>query len=262
MAAKNARIEKRKRLESLFDRGGYVRLNVDTEGRPIVEPESHDESDILIWVGPPSPLQREMAIREGQARRARVMLDARDREDSDTWLTIHNFVRGLSMGALVDYVLELDEQEHYSQARRDILQQKEWEDINQLRDAMRQYEEAGSPVGDPEWDKFLARDQELGDQIYKRAMEIRDDARAGYMHMPRGKVEDKALDKRIDQAGSGAFMTTYEEWMLFYACRDDEDHTELYFDDPNDIKKLPTEVHGALAEKLQSFISDGAEAKN
>lgn len=260
--SKLSRIEKRKRLEALFDRGEYVRFNRDEKGRPVVNPEVESETDMQIWVCPPSPLQREMAVREAQAARARVMLEARKNEDSPSWLTIRSFIANLSNDALIQYVLDLDEGDYLSQARRDVLQQKEWDDFNSLRDAMRQYEEAGSPVGDPEWEPLLKRDEEFGSQVTTRADEIRDDAEAGYKHMPRVKVEEKAVDKRVEQAGSAAFVTSYEEWMLFYACRDDDDHSVLYFENKDEVKSLPQPVQQALADQLSDFISEASEAKN
>lgn len=265
MATKNSklsRIEKRKRLEALFDRGAYVRMNADSDGRPIVDPEVESDSDVKIWVGPPSPLQREMAVREAQAHRARLMIEARSSTDSASWVTIRSFIGQLGIDELIEYVLDLDESEYVSQARRDVLQQKQWEDFNQLRDAMRQYEEAGSPVGDPEWESLLERDKEFGRQVTERIDEIRENAKDGYKHMPRGKVEEKAIDKRIEQAGSAAFVNAYEEWMLFYACRDDEDHSLLYFEHKDEIKSLPQPVQDALATKLASFITSASEAKN
>lgn len=260
--SKLSRIDKRKRLEALFDRGGYVRVNADSDGRPIVNPDNESDTDIKIWVGPPSPLQREMAVREAQAQRARMIIEARSNADSPAWLNIRSFIAGLKTDDLIDYILDLDEGEFMSQARRDVLKQKEWDDFNQLRDAMRQYEEAGSPVGDPEWEPLLKRDQTFGRQVSERADEIRADAKDGYKHMPRPKIEERAIDKRVEQAGSAAFVNAYEEWMLFYACRDDEDHTVLYFDNKDEIKSLPQEVQEGLAETLASFIQDSSEAKN
>ncbi|HET6914971.1 MAG TPA: hypothetical protein VFH56_02665 [Acidimicrobiales bacterium] len=260
--SKLSRIEKRKRLEALFDRGAYVRFNADENGRPVIDPESESDTDMKIWVGPPSPLQREMAVREAQAQRARMMIEARNSEDSVSWLTIRSFIAGLNTDDLIEYVLDLDEGEFMSQARREVLQQKEWDDFNSLRDAMRQYDEAGAPVDDPEWEPLLARDREFGKQVNERADQIREDAKDGYKHMPRNKTEDKAIDKRIEQAGSAAFVNAYEEWMLFYSCRDDEDHSILYFENKDQIKALPQVVQDALATKLAGFITEASEAKN
>lgn len=257
-----ARIQKRRRLEALFDRGEYVRFNSDSDGHPIVNPETEDKSDMKIWVGPPSPLQREMAVREAQAARARTMINARDKEDSEEWLAVRGFLQGVAHERLVDYVLDIDDNEFITQARRDILKQKQWDDFNEFRDAMRQYEEAGAPEDDPEWNTLLERDNEFGRQVLTRADEIKDGAREGYKLMPRVKLEEKALDKRIEQAGSASFLTEYEDWMVFYACRDDEDHSELYFEHPKDIKALPEPVQEALVATLRKYITEASEAKN
>lgn len=259
---KLSRIEKRRKLEALFDRGHYVRFNSDAEGRPVINPETESDTDMLIWVAPPSPLQREMAIREAQASRARVMVDARGNEHSDQWLTVHGFIKGLTVDQLIEYLVTLDDNEYFAAARREVLTWDEWEDFNALRDAMRQYEQAGSPVGDPEWESLINRDKEFGKQVGERAAEIRADAVDGYKHMPRGKLEDAALDKRIEQAGTSAFLASYEEYMLFYACRDDESHSDLYFEEPEEIKALPPEVQESLNDELRTFITEVGEAKN
>lgn len=259
---KLTRIDKRKRLEALFDRGAYVRFNSDEGNRPVINPEVESESDLRIWVAPPSPLQREMAVREAQAGRARVMIEARDEANSTTWLTIHNFVRGLSTDELITYIVDLDDSDYLTQARREVLLYPEWEDFNALRDAMRQYEESGANEDDEEWAPLLERDRVFGEQVMSRADELREDARAGYALMPREKLEENALEKRVEQAGSAAFMTQYEEWMLFYSCRDDEDHGALYFESLDDMKSLPVEVQGALAVRLTAFIQESSEAKN
>lgn len=262
--SKLTRIEKRKKLDALFDRGGYVRLKSDSQGRPIVETEveSTSKDDVLVWVGPPSPLQREMAIRDAQAARARAVLEARNHEGSTQWVTIRAFVASLVTEDLIEYIAGLDETDYIAQARRDVLIEKQWDDFNQLRDAMRNYEEAGSPVGDPEWEPLLDRNREFAEQVIARADELQADAKGGYKLMPRGKLEEKAIDLRIEQAASSAFMAAYEEHMLFYSCRDDEDHKVLYFDDVADMKSQPQEVQNGLAAKLASFINDAAEAKN
>ena len=259
--SKLTRIEKRKKLEALFDKGAYVWFTGD-EGSVIIhtEDEATDE-DMAIWVRPCSPLQREMVVRESQAARARAVVAARD-ERSIEWVTVRGYIAGLSFDALVDYVLELDDSDRLSEARRDVLKEKEWEDFNQLRDAMRQYEDAGSPVDDPEWQPLLDRDTAFGSQVNARADELRESAYEAHKLMPRARLEERAIDKRIDQAGTGQFVDSYEIWTLFYSCRDDEDHLSLFFDDIAEMRSQPEELLQALRDKLASFITEAGEAKN
>jgi len=245
----------------LYETGGLVRFSRDADGKPIIDGEP-TENDVQIWVGPPSPLQREMSIREAQAARSRAMLEGRRKEESDQYVNARSFLVNLDFEDLVDYVLDSEENERMTRARRDVLAEKEWEDFNQLRDAMRQFEEAGEPYEDPEWADLLARDKAFGDQVFERGNEIRDADRAGLVLQPREELEKRALDRRIEIAGTAVFMRVYDEWMLFYGCRDDEDHNLLFFENINQMKSMPEDVQVALKNKLDSFITDPVEAKN
>lgn len=257
--SKRTSIQKRKRLQALFERGGYVRFN-DTG---VVDKDAEEgPDDIKVWVGPPSPLQREMAIREAQAARSRAMLEARGDSNSSQYLNARAFLASLDQEQLADYVLDLDDADRMGRARREVLMEKEWEDFNALRDAMRQFEEAGSPQDDPEWEHLINRDRLFGDQVQEVFERLRDGDRESLMLQPRVELEKKALEKRVDQAGGTVFMKTYEDWMLYYACRDDEDHSQQFFEDLSDLKSMPDEVQDVLAHRLADFINEAAEAKN
>lgn len=259
--SKQARIEKRKKLEALFDQGEYVWFTADN-GRFVEHTEDEStEEDMAIWVRPCDPLQREDVVREAQAARARVIVASKDSE-SNEWLNVRAFIVSMEMDTLVEYVLDLDEGERISEARRTVLKESEWEDFNALRDSMRRYEEAGSPQGDEEWEPLLKRDREFGEQVSEVATELRKSAWDAMHLMPRAELEKRAFTKRSEQSGSTAFMREYEAGMLFYACRDDEDHSELYFDSINDLRAQPQDLQDALAAKLAVFISEAAEAKN
>lgn len=262
-SSKLTRIEKRKRMSALFDRGDYVYFTATEDGTPIIREskEQAEPGDMKIWVRPANPLQREMVVREAQAARARALVSSKDPESKD-WINVRAFVVQLSQESLVDYVIDLDESDRVSEARRDVLKEPEWEDFNALRDAMRQYEEAGSPKDDPEWTSLLKRDEEFGRQVAERARELRESANEAMLLMPRAELEKRAYDKRADQAGTAAFMDAYELWMLFYACRDEDDHNELYYESPDEMREQPQELQDALSTRLAQFVADAGEAKN
>lgn len=259
---KLTRIQRRDRLEKLFDKGKYVYFTATDDGDLIVRAQGGEvEGDLRIWVRPPSPLQREMVVREAQATRARAIVTARD-PDTNEWITIKGFIAQLTDDGLIQYCLDLGEQERIAEARRDVLNEPEWADFNQLRDAIRQWEDAGSPRDDPEWESLLRRDEQYGEQLQTAADELRVAAREAMKLMPRPKLEERAFEKRVESAGTSAFLRDYEAWMLYYACRDDEDHTELYFDTLASLRSQPDGLQNALADTLASFVSEAAEAKN
>lgn len=258
-ASKLSSIQKRKRLEALYARGDYIRFGPDG----ILKPDAVDTEDtVKIWVGPPSPLQREMSIREATASRNRAVLNARRNDSDSLMVNAAVYVAGLEPQELIDFVLDLDDAERLSRARREVLLLKEWEDFNSLRDAMRQYEEAGSPEDDPEWAPLLERDRQFGEAVDQQYATLREGDGEGLKLMPRPEQEKRAVDKRVDQQGSALFMKTYEDQMLWYACRDDEDHSVLFFDSPSELRSMPEEVQEALSDLLASFINEAAEAKN
>jgi hypothetical protein len=229
-SSKLMRIEKRKRMEALFDKGAYVYFTATEDGTPIVREseEQVEPGDMKIWVRPANPLQREMVVREAQAARARALVSSKD-PDSKEWIGVRAFVVQLSQESLVDYVIDLDESDRVSEARRDVLKEPEWEDFNALRDAMRQYEEAGSPKDDPEWTSLLKRDEEFGRQVAERARELRESANEAMLHMPRV---------------------------------DEDDHNELYYESPDEMREQPQELQDALSLRLAQFVADAGEAKN
>lgn len=249
-------IDKRRRLAALFETGQEVRFNVSgvNSGEP-------DPEDIVIFVRPPDPLQREMSLREAQASRARALLEARKSTTSDTYVNAAAYISGLSSEALIDYVLEQNEQDRHSQARRDVLARKEWDDFNTLRDAMRKWEEAGYPDTE-EWQPLKEKDLRFGEQVEEKVRELREGAEAGLRLLPREEIERRAMERRVEQSGSAVFMREYEQWMLHYACRDGDDHTELFFESPEDLKSMPQFVQDHLATVLADFISEASEAKN
>lgn len=258
---KPTRIQKRERLEKLFDNGRMLVFTV-LDGEFIRrEPADEQDDDMRIWVRPANPFQRGQAIAEAQAAQARVKIAARDK-NSREWLTIRGFLASLSDDALAAYVVELGEDQRVEDARREVLKSEDWKDFNQLRDAMRQYEEAGSPQDDPEWEPLLRRDAEFGEQVLARADELRDAANEATKLIPREKLEERAFERRLDEAATNAFVDAYGEWLLFYACRDDENHNELFFDDVRDMKQQPDQLQNALRDLMASFITDAAEAKN
>lgn len=256
-ASKQTNIERRRRLSALYEKGKIIRFGPD--GEVDGEPTSND---IEIFVGPPSPLHREMAVREAQAIRARAMLSVRKESDSEEYLSSASFIASMDDDAIVNYLVNFGDAERLSEARRTVLSRPEWDDFNALRDSMQQFEDAGSPYDDPEWEFLLKRDQQFGDQLDVVVKELKEASREGFKLMGRGDLEKKSLDRRIEAVGSAAFMKAYEDCMLFYACRTPEDHTELFFDSVADMKSQPDEVTDALQQALATYITEAAEAKN
>lgn len=259
MAKRN--IAARKKLQALYVKGVEVRFDESGASKgPYDRPATEDE--VAIWLQPPSPLQREMALREAQAARSRAVLAAKRDKDSEEHLTAMAFVFDMANDTLIDYVLIAEQEDRQREAMRDVLALDEWDDMTALQDAMRQFEESGADEDDPEYAPLLERDVEFGRQVAARMRELTEAARDVMTRVSVEKLQEKAIERRADLAASQVFMRMYERWMLHYSCRDPDDHQELFFEDAKELASQPEFVIEQLGEVLQSFIQDGNEAKN
>jgi hypothetical protein len=269
-------IQKRRRLSELYARGREARFNkdgaasfdvekVDEDGNPkfIAGDEDFErtDDDIVIWVQPPSPLQREQALRESQAARSRALLAARKDETSPDSANTKAFVANMGQETLIDYVLSAEEQERRERAQRDVLGRDEWKEFSSLQDSMRQWDEAGNPRTE-EWQPLIDKDIEFGRQVSKATKYLREADREALKMMSRDELERRAFEKRIELIGSQAFVQEYERQMVFYASRDGDDRALLFFEDVNDMMSQDELVQEVLSDTLASFIEDPAEAKN
>lgn len=268
-------IKARRKLSDLFKTGVEIRFGMDPEtGKPAgrVGPFLNSRGDrlslpddeVAMFIRPPDPLQREMAMREGQAKRARALIKAKRDEDSEEHLTIMAFLADMSDETLIDYVLMADAGERRTEAEREILSLDEWKEMSSYQDAMRQFVDVDPAEleGNEEWEALAALDDKFGDQISKRERELLDAQRDVLRMLDRSQVERQALEKRAELAGSQAFMKEYELQMLFYSVRDVDNNDLLFFESARDFASQPDEVKETINEALLPFISDGTEAKN
>jgi hypothetical protein len=255
--ARATHITKRRKLAELFERGGEVRFNADgvNDGEPL-------KDDIVVWVRPPSPLERDQSLREATATRARAVLAAKRNPDEDPdSVTVQGNLAAMEVSDLIDFLLAQETGDHRQEANRRVLAEEEWEDFEALRDSMRQWEEEGFPETE-EWQPLIDRDAEFGRQVDAAFEVIEAAAREAYELMSRPVLEKKVYNLRIEAVGNQAFMKTYQEQMLYFACRDGDDHSLYFFENVRELNGMPEEVQDALANKLASFIQNPADAKN
>lgn len=276
-----ANIKARRLLSDLYKRGVEVRFGRDPDGKPrgSIAPKGEglfvdDEGrpiplkagEIQMWVQSPSPLHREMAMRDAQAARARALVRAKRDENSEEHLTIMAFLADMSDDTLVDYMLVQRQQDRRHEAMREVLAEDEWKDMTSYQDAMRQYEEDDRPQEeldkDPEYTALMELDVKFGDQVRARETELLEAERQALSMRSRGDIEKKALEKRAELVGTQAFMAEYEKQMLFYSVRDFEDNGVLFFESARELAEAADEIRTTIQDAMVPFISDVSEAKN
>lgn len=274
-------IKARQKLSALYRRGLEVRFG---PGRPplIGDPDVNNgvlvgedgkdlpvtDDDVQTWLQTPSPLQREMAVRDAQASRAKSLVRAKRNEESEEHLTIMAFLVDMSFETLVDYVLLSTSDTRRDQAVREILGEDDWKDITALQDAMRQFDEldeAGVTLNEEqqaEYDGLMAEDQKFGDQVAVLELQMSEIERDALKMQSREQLEKKALDKRSEIVGQQAFMFEYEQQMLYYSVRDFENRGQLFYTSARELAEEPDEVQDAFKQGATKFIADSTEAKN
>lgn len=273
-----ANIKARKRLSDLFKKGVEIRFGTDPdsgEPRGWIGPfkdsaggrQPCPDDQVAMFIRPADPLQREMAMREANAKRARALVKSKRDEDSEEHLTIMAFLADMEDETLIDYVLVSDAGARRTEAEREVLASPDWKDMDAYQDAMRQFEEM-SPEdleGNEEWEALLELDQKFGQQVTKREEELIQ-AQREVLRMQlsagRSQVEKKALEKRAEMVGTQAFMQEYELQMLYFSVREVENTDQMFFDSPRELAAQPEQVREIINEALLPFISDGNEAKN
>ena len=266
-----ANIKARRLLSDLYKTGVEVRFSkekpegeigpfLDDNGRRI--PPRDDE--VAMFVSPPDPVQREMAMRAAQAKRAASLVRAKRNEDSEEHLTIMAFLADMSQETLIDYVIIGDAATRRNEAEREVLALEEWKDMTAYQDAMREFldKDPEELEGNEEYEALMELDEKFGRQVAEREVELAEAQREALRYVDRAHLERQALDKRSEMVGSQAFMAEYERQMTYYSVRDVDNHNELFFESPIELAAQPDPVREKINEALLPFISDGAEAKN
>lgn len=263
-----ANITARKKLGALYARGIAVRFGEDGPRYGDQKNGSFSEEDVLledeieIWVAPPNPHQREMAMREAQASRARSLLRVKSDENSEEYLTTKAYLAEMDIVTLTDYLVIATQEERTQAAIREILAKAEWENIDELRDAMAQFDEAADAASDPEWQSLLERDIEYGKQVAEVEARLADEERVSLSVLDRDDLEKRGMERRKEIVGSQAFIYEYERQMKFYAVREPGNHATLFFENAKELTEQDELIQIAISEALTRFIKDGSEAKN
>lgn len=288
-------IKARRKLSALYERGVEVRFGLDSDGRPFGRIASKDnedpdkgifvskgrfvdadgkpvpptEDEVQVWLQTPNPLQRDMAMRDAQASRAKSLVRTKREEGSEEHLTVLAFLADMTDETLIEYVLLQDNDERRQEALREVLGEDEWKDMTAYQDGLREYEERGLTqeelLADEDYQALLDVDIKFGAQVAEIENALMDAHRSALvfqLETNRAVVEKKAISRRADLVSMQAYMAEYERQMLFYSIRDFDEPASLFFESAYEMAGQDEDVLRLFQAALAPFISDSAEAKN
>lgn len=275
MAAGQGLIKARRRLDDLFKMGVEIRFGgrygegelppqgkdgfYDEDGKPVPLDES---CEVAMWIQPPNPMQRDMALRNANAARSRAALAGR-KEDSTEYLAALEFIDSMTEATLYDYVLIGEVDKRQQDAVREVLAEEEWSDITELQESLRIFEEEGRPEDDPEVVLVRERENELQAQVQKREHELWEAAHDVLQMKGPEAARKQAIEHHVDLQTSRAFMVEYERQMTWFSVRDPENHGVQFFESPMELASQPDPILALIRTAIDTrFIKDGSEAKN
>lgn len=244
-------------LEGAIAQGGSGEFK-DEDGELI--PLLDDE--VAMWVQPPSPVHRDMALRNANAARTRASMVAKKDTESPDYLQAKEFVESMSDETLYDYVLVGDMDRRQQEAVREVLAEEEWADVTELQESLRIFEEENRPEDDPEVQAVRERENELQSQVATREHELWE-AELDVLRMKGVEnARKRAMERHLDLITAKAFMIEYERQMHYFSVRDADDHGVMFFESAYELASQPDEILTLVQTALDAFIRDGAEAKN
>lgn len=266
-------IKARRLLSELFKKGVEVRFKAGPNGPEGKIGPFEDENgtrippgpaEVAMFIRPADPIQRDMAMRASQGKRAAALVRAKREKGSEEHLTIMAFLADMSDETLIDYVCIAEAGERLAEAEREVIALDEWKDMTAYQDQMRAFQEMDPAdlEGNQEWLDLLDLDDKYRSQIQEREIQLNLAQREALRFVSRENIETKALEKRSEMVGTQAFMAEYEKQMLFYSVRDAENIDTLFFEKADELAAQPDEVRDLINEALLPFLSEAGEAKN
>lgn len=255
-------------LRDLFHRGEEITL-------------THSEAaGIKLWVQKPSAVQQEMASRRARGKKTRRRAELLNPQ-SDERMALVQEVEAMDLTEIVKEHLNLKRPEFQQQAVNEIMFNpevgsnwgKEGEKYADLLDALLQRTdeiiaeagEDGSPdfEGDEEFQRLAAIQDTFEKEVTDRIRELMDDYEAELVLSDDPKTLRKDyITRHIANEADFAWFVEYRTQMLYYSCRDPEDHNTLYFEDANEVLDLPLEIQQELYNMYDRITKGAEELKN
>jgi len=229
--------------------------------------------EVPVWMRRPNPIDQQEAQRSGRAVRARTKLRM---SEGDERLALEQEIDGLKKGEVCDQLISFSKAEFDAQAQNDVLYDEkvgdDWSETgdNDLHDVTEAYQarwveivemneereseeqELVQPENDVELQRLQAVIDEFEKQIQERSIELVDAEKAGLMRFKRSGLNKKLIERNIEVEADLEFYQEYQLQMLFYACREPDDHSQPYFKSPREILEYPQLVRTQLSTAYEA----------
>lgn len=253
---------KRRRLNDLYARGVEVTLDDGTD------------QPVTIWLQKLSPIDRDTALRRGNAAQARFMIEADD-ESSETFQAMYANIRemGEDRDSLVGFLIAEDLTKYReSVASERGMDEETWAKEGYLQGLMDAWlgdddnpglaaVQAEDPE-DPEAKRVMGEITRFENEIQELVTAERERLVKDWVDVPDDAIWRKSTHKMLELRGHERFNTEYERQVLFFAVRDPEAHAQRYFSTVSEVDDLDETVHAVLQQRYANLIVGPMEGKS
>lgn len=252
---------KRRRLSDLYVTGREVNINDDT-----------GEDPVTVWVQKLNPVENDDALRRGSSHRARILSFKKDPDSEDykrAEVDVHDFMNREQMvqAAIRDELedwqtrIEAENAAEESWSKDDYLQGLVdlWEGTEDEPGLKETY--AANPA-DPEAARVNGELERFNEQVLEQVEAKRVTLHADWAGASDDDLLAKAVSRLFEVRATNEFVAEYEVWQVYYATRQAEDHSKLYFRDADEVRRTAGEVREQIAGHYRNLSVDVVEGKD
>lgn len=238
-----------------------------------------DLGSITVWMQKLNPVEQEQAVRKAQAVRARFLAQ-RKSPDDELVISIASEAYDMDHNALVDYIVVEEASTNYSAIEARIAEENGWNENDYLlglldswngqgegndkplSEVYQNRDEDGMDPGDVKeaenvWKELNRYNEEIGAAIEEERVTLR----AQYEAMNEEALRDLVQEKLVKAHADIMWALEFRKNQLFYSVRDVSDHDQYYFENRDEINRLPDKVMIPLYEALNDITLGGEEGK-
>lgn len=249
-------LPKKKRLGDLFVTGEELTFDDGTE-----EP-------ITVWVQKLTPKEVQKAAEQARPAKSVITSIKRlDKDSSEKW-ELYNQIEAADFTDLdiIKILISQKVQEANFSARAKIANEDEWAKDNYLEGLEDAWEEELrdrfiEDNEDSEAKRVMDELLRYSDQVAKEVKSVEEDLIYEMDHLDRDTLEDKFVNKLIEDRGTAALLEKFQSCQLFFATRENENRDQRYFSSVEEVEVLPEVIFNRLVSTYEDIAVDGTEVK-
>lgn len=265
-------MSKRPHLEDLFNKGETITIT-DSEG-----------TEYEIFVRRPTSNQQQVALDAANAKMASYTIQYENKE-GPRYDSVAAMVRAEDdKDALIDQIIQYASGDARQEAYHETLYGEHggvWDGkdggrsyldtLSAIQERIAEIERYNSEIEEDdhinrEDDEILLgllkTEEEFQAEVKVREDELMDVERQKHANKPVAQLQNELIKFGIETEGKLYWYEEYQTKLLYYACRDPEETSELYFSNPWEIMELPTYIRTTLYKAYEALELGSEEVKN